>query len=98
MNKDSFLALATKLRELRQRSPLLWRLGREGNTIFICDPTFSLSWWLFIGTVDEILVLPLPQLSEHIQHLERARPMIWFPPSQWENGIGGSEIEKYHEG
>lgn len=93
MNRDTFLELAAKLRQV---SPLEWRLGREGNTIFICDPTSSLCWWLFIGTVDEILALPLQQLPERIQYFQRTRSEIWFPPSKWSNGIGEAEIEEYH--
>jgi hypothetical protein len=93
MNRNSFLELAAKLRQL---SPLYWRLGREGNTVFICDPTFSLSWWTFFGTVDELVPLPLPHLSERIQYFKRTRSTIWFPPSKWEGGIGEAEIEEYH--
>jgi hypothetical protein len=96
MDRNSLFELAAKLRELRQLSPLYWRLGREGNIVFICDPTSSLSWWTFFGTVDELLALSVLQLYERRRYFYRTRSTIWFPPSQWSNGIGEAEIEEYH--
>ena len=96
MNRDAFLEIVAKLRELHRRTGIVWRLGREGNTIFTSDPAISLSSWTFFGTVDELLPLSVPQLLERRQYFYRTRSTIWFPPSQWSNGIGEAEIEEYH--
>ena len=91
--------IASKFTELRQVyvKNLVWRIGREGNIIFVCYPDLSTSYWVFIGTVDEIVSLSVSELENHLRDLNHKRCMIPFPPSQWEGGIGEAEIEK-HDG
>src|SRR5690348_1552600 len=98
MDREKYLTLTSRFREMCALRPetILWCLGREKQNVFVCFPGLTQSYWLFIGTIDEVLSLSVSRLDVHLRHLERTRPMIWFPPSEWENGIGEAEIEEYH--